>query len=88
MFEVGEKVVCIFDFKSSNNKPKIQEIVTIESIKECHGNVFLNISEYLFDSDGKEQCFLSTGFRKLDHSFAEELLKELSLYHAEELLTV
>ncbi len=75
MFEIGEKVVCIKEFPTCLNGPKKHEIVTIHNFNL---EVFFILSEYLFDSDGMNQAFLNTHFRKLDRQFTEDLLEKIT----------
>jgi hypothetical protein len=75
MFKIGEKVV----YTGSTNPnprveyPKLNEIVTINGYCTEHkGN--LDIAEYLVSSiNGERQSFQPYMFRKLDHTFAEEV---------------
>ena len=79
MFKIGEKVVFIGQQRKPKYNgfifPQVNEIVTIHSICNIH-NAW-NISEYLRDSNGVFQSFKSDNFRKLDHSFAENLLEKI-----------
>lgn len=79
MFELGEKVVCIHNFKESGNSPSKNEIVTIKRFHNDNDktSVFLVLEEYRFDSDGTEQGFLQIHFRKLDRKFTADLIESL-----------
>jgi len=83
MFEIGEKVVCIHNFKEEGHNPKKGEIVTIIEF-DTEGELCLVLDGYYFDVDGEPQSFYFKCFRKLDHQFAEDLLEEITKQVKEE----
>ena len=80
MFKIGEKVVFI----GNGRKPKFEgfrdpqknDIVTIHAVCDVNPNCY-DISEYLIDNNGIPQSFRYDNFRKLDHSFAENILAKI-----------
>ena len=93
-FKIGEKVVCVdssgfiscFVERKYNVKyPLKNEIYTIRDIISQNGLIGLRFFEiintplgYNEGTNFGEKAFNSTRFRKLDHDFAENLLKEIS----------
>jgi hypothetical protein len=75
MFRIGEKVVYVGKIaKAVVNQPKQNEIVTIQDFDTCpSGVVHAVIKGYLTAKDGLPQVFKLIHFRKLDHTFAEEV---------------
>ena len=80
MFKIGEKVVFIGKQREPKFNgfkfPQVNEIVTIHSV--CNVYKSFNISEYIRDNNGHLQSFKPDNFRKLDYSFAENLIKRIT----------
>ncbi len=88
-FKIGEKVVCLISFTGQNRpdtdklilpiKNVIYTIRTIES--NCRGT-FIRLEEITnpllkYRSSVSEAQFCIKKFRKLDHQFAEDVIKNL-----------
>jgi hypothetical protein len=80
MFKIGEKVVFIGQQRKPKFEgfkfPQVNEIVTIHAICGVKSSSYY-VSEYLIDNNGNPQSFMPDNFRKLDHSFAENLLEKI-----------
>ena len=88
MFKIGEKVVFVGKQREPRfagiKYPQVNEIVTIHSICSVYGGY--DISEYLRDNNNRLQSFFGDNFRKLDHHFAENILRKISKEVEEEQL--
>ena len=75
-FKIGEKVVCI---EPIDNLVKGQ-IYTIERFRELNGLLGIHVKELepKMNEMGGWTYYNIERFRKLDHDFAENLLKEIS----------
>ena len=73
MFKIGEKVVCVNDDQFNSNPVgllKKGEIYTIESVIELWGSICVYLKEIKAPNTGHYNI---VRFRKLDHTFAEEV---------------
>ena len=97
MFSINEKVVCIktykvleIDIEVGNVLPVKGEMYTIRDIAIYNNEPFFKFYELVnpiieYENGMNELEFWHGNFRKLDHSFAENLLAELIEQNKEEL---
>lgn len=100
MFSVNEKVVCIktykileVDIEVGNVLPVKGEMYTIRDIFVQQGDVFFTFHELVnpiveYEDGVNEIQFWHGNFRKLDHSFAENLLAKMIEQNREEELCI
>ena len=83
-FKINEKVVCIARFENTGNQPNVNDMVVINGLETEDDILYLIIDGYKYDTDGSEQAFIATKFRKLDYQFAEDLLSRICKQVADE----
>lgn len=103
MFNIGEKVVCIAEFKNIDQEeyalgvkgPIKGEIYTIRRVFDEESIIFLQFEELInpilgYDGgkDVDEVRWNSAKFRKLDHQFGEDVLAEITKQVKEEELVL